>query len=268
MNANDEDRPSRQDDVDPVEMQPRKAEAARELTAVQQTLVDSITAFNRKSERSSWRVEILTWAMLLLAAAQVFAAYVAFQYARSLGEQQIASEAEQGKILAAQREALDASRRALEQVVQASERSRSALEAQLALTERQQALEAARLAQRPKIEVDFATAKGTRLNTGERVAIDLTDNRAALDVTVRNIGDAVLTRPVLIFDAQPPNVTVAPKQTASTIDFVPTTTFAPGYRHRVTLTVPADVTNFEVRVTVFGDNLPRESRVVPFRAVR
>lgn len=180
----------------------------------------------------------------------LFIATASYRHAVESGQQQLEAGEKQSKTLDAQAGVLDAARRALE--------------AQLAIATQQRAEEMARLARRPRIEFDINDATWKALASAmtgkEPLVIEVDNDRNAFDFVfvVRNTGDALLIRPLLLLAAEPSRVRFVPPQFSGPglLDILPFSQIGKGYRFETRASIPQDVKAFDLVLDISGENMP------------
>lgn len=206
-------------------------------------------------------------AILLVAVVSLFVAVVTYTDAKNAAVQQQA--------------ALDASRKALESVVQTAtgqqtllQKNLETLQAQLEVTQAQWRQEQERLARRAEISIlslnnrPWATIQEAQAHGNLSITIPA-EGSQALTFSLRNIGQAALVHPIYIFTATPETVLVDERNVrvprpdrnvlqisgANVIDFLPYSATRTDSNISADVTVPRSVSNFALRLRILGENM-------------
>jgi hypothetical protein len=218
---------------------------------------------------------IVNIAIFLLTLISLFYAVAAYQYA-------IASGAEQQRTL-------ESTRKALEQEVATTDRQRqlldsslSVLSEHLSVVKNQWEGEKERLARKPMAEISLGDLTPDHLLTEPTIPILFQGSTMRFDFTVKNVGNAPVLHPVVIFRATPDSVGVnppgvdLPKQLHNVLqmsgnqveDLVPYDIAQIPYSFQVEATVPNDIATFDLEFCLFAQNLAKQVRRVHITVIR
>jgi len=208
--------------------------------------------------------DLVNVATLAVAAVSLVIAIAAYQDATRSG--------------AEQQKTLDASRGALEAVVERAtnqqkllERAAGTLDTQLSLLQEQTTRELERLGRRPQVEIALGQVPWKVLQTAPAVPVLFGQLWQTFDFTVKNTGTAPAVRPTVLISAQPPTVFVdqaglrmAERPNHSTYQFsgptvqdvLPFSQVNTSYQYSVDVTVPQGVGEFDLQFRIFAENLP------------
>jgi hypothetical protein len=183
-------------------------------------------------------------------------ATASYEQAIDAAKKQFEAGEEQSKILQGQAEALEAARRALD--------------AQLVLAKEQRAEYLARLAKHPRLEIQVNRAPHEPGFEADKSNFTITTQpgRTAYDfvVVIKNIGDATLLKPLLIFAGNHDGVSFQPKQFDSK-DFLPFSQIKKGYQFDVRAVFPQGIDTFDMIVDVSGENMNAEANMFHVKVV-
>lgn len=202
---------------------------------------------------------VLTVVSIVISLSGLSIATASYQQAVDAAKKQLQAGEEQSKILEAQAETLNAARRALEE--------------QVAIAREERAEYLARLARRPRVEIDVDAAGHEARITGDgkTLTIELQPGRPAFDLVVvlRNTGDAILQKPLVMFGGNN-RVTFEPRQFAglNLQDLLPFSQIKKGYRFNGRVIIPNEVDAFEMLVDVSGDNMSSDATALNVKVLR
>jgi len=189
----------------------------------------------------------------------------------------LASYQEAQKSGAEQQRSLEASRKALESVIETAQKQRTLLEenlktasTHLALVQQQRKEEMRRLAKKPGVEIGLGSISSKQLKALKHINVAVDENNVAtFNFLVTNIGDAPVIQPDVLIIAEPRNVlldqrgnrvskrdnhNVVQFSGPTSLDLLPFEISKTPYAYTIDAVVPPTVKEFSLDFSIYGLN--------------
>lgn len=229
---------------------------------------------SRRTQADGLTNSLVNYGLLALTVFSLFVAISTYFDARKSGDQQLRS-------LRSSNQALESVIANLKTQVDVLDRAKATLQSQLAISEAQNTRELEQLAKKPKVTISLNGVPEKSLLAQKTLVLPI-QTATRLTFAVRNLGDAPVKSPALVFTTTPgiefvrgdaygpqPRDRNQLQMVAPYIQEIePYSQSQTTYSFDVTLTIPETVKTFDMSVKIFGENLSRKTLNLHFQVER